>query len=380
MERENLLSEFIKNNEEELYSLLRDLCAIPAPSYKEDARAEFCRDWLLKNGASGVYIDRAKNVIFPYQCENSDKITALAAHTDTVFPDESPLPYREENGKIYCPGVGDNTASVVMLLLTAKFFIENNIETEGGVLFVCNSCEEGLGNLFGTRTFMKEYEGRIKQFLAFDTSSFSDVHDKCVGSHRYEIEVKTEGGHSYLAFGNRNAALSLAEIITELYKIEIPQKENTKTTLNVGTIEGGTSVNTIPESAKMLCEYRSNDVECLDYMKEQFMRVFDRANCEHTQVNVKLIGERPCEKGTNKEDLQTLVYKCQEIIETVTNQKTETSPSSTDCNIPLSLGIPAICIGVYNGEGMHTRGEWLYKDSLPIGLEVGIKMIERMVK
>ncbi len=370
---ENLLREFIKNNEEELYALLRELCAIPAPSYKEDARAEFCRNWLLKNGANGVYIDRAKNVIFPYQCGAGNKITALAAHTDTVFPDETPLPYSEKDGKIYCAGVGDNTASVVILLLTAKFFIENKIETDGGVLFVCNSCEEGLGNLFGTRTFMAEYEGRIKQFLAFDTSSFFDLHDKCDGSHRYEVEVKTEGGHSFLAFGNRNAALSLAEIITELYKIEIPQKENTKTTLNVGIIEGGTSVNTIPESAKMLCEYRSNDVECLDYMKGQFSRVFQAANCDHTQVSVKLIGERPCEKGTSKEDLQTLVYKCQEIIEKVTGKKPETSPSSTDCNIPLSLGIPAVCIGVYNGGGMHTRDEWLYKNSLPTGLEIAIK-------
>ena len=373
---EKSLCEFIKNNENELYSLLRELCLIPAPSYKEDARAEFCRAWLEKNGAKGVYTDRTKNVIFPYRCEQSNSITAIVAHTDTVFSDESPSPYNERDGKIYCAGVGDNTASVVILMLTAKFFIQNDIKTDGGILFVCNSCEEGLGNLLGTRELMKEYEGRIKQFLAFDTSSFHDLHDKCVGSHRYEVTLKTEGGHSYLAYGNRNAALSLAEIITELYKIEIPEKENAKTTLNVGIIEGGTSVNTIPESARMLCEYRSNDVECLDYMKEQFMRVFDKANCDHTQVTVSLVGDRPCEKGTDKTKMQTLVYKCQDVIESVTQKRAKTSPSSTDCNIPLSLGIPAVCIGVYEGDGMHTREEWLYKDSLTVGLEIAVKAVQ----
>ena len=376
---ETSLREFIKNNEEELYSLLRELCAIPAPSGKEDARAEFCRAWLENNGAHGVYIDRVKNVIFPYSCDGSNEITAIAVHTDTVFPDETPLPYSEKDGKIYCAGVGDNTASLVILLLTAKFFIQNQIKTDGGVLFVCNSCEEGLGNLLGTRTFMEAYQGRIKQFVTFDTPSFFNLHDTCVGSHRYEVTVKTKGGHSYLAFGNRSAALSLAEMITALYKIEIPQKENAKTTLNVGIIEGGTSVNTIPECAKMLCEYRSNDVTCLEYMKEQFMRIFDEANCDHTQVSVALIGERPCEKGTDPERMQALVFKCQEIIEDVTGQKAATSPSSTDCNIPLSLGIPAVCIGVYEGGGMHTRGEWLYRDSLPTGLFIAIKTVHRLV-
>jgi acetylornithine deacetylase/succinyl-diaminopimelate desuccinylase-like protein len=358
-----------------MYALLKELCLIPAPSFLEDKRAEFCKNWLVNAGAEGVYIDDAKNVIFPLNCENSNRITVVVAHTDTVFPDVEPMPYREENGRIYCPGVGDDTASVVHLLLTAKFFIKNKIVPKDGVLFVWNSCEEGLGNLMGTRAVMKAYAGRVKQFLSFDSFSFEILNVGCVGSHRYEVETQTEGGHSFSAFGNRSAALSLAEIITEIYKIEVPQRPNSKTTYNVGRIEGGTSVNTIPQSAKMLCEYRSNDVECLAIMKERFEKIFANANTEKTRVLVKQIGERPCADKVNENEMQRLVEICRKIVEEIANVKTKQTPASTDCNIPLSLGIPALCIPTYNGAGAHTREESVEKASLVPGLEIAIKTV-----
>ncbi|MBQ9777536.1 MAG: M20/M25/M40 family metallo-hydrolase, partial [Clostridia bacterium] len=208
-----------------------------APSHHEEKRAAFCKEWLESAGAEGVYIDEAKNVIFPLNCEGSNEITVVVAHTDTVFPDTEPMPYREEDGRIFCPGVGDDTASVVHLMLAAKYFVQNGIKPRGGVLFVCNSCEEGLGNLYGTRTVMKSYEGRVKQFLSLDSFSFEVLNIGCVGSHRYEVEVQTEGGHSYSRFGNRSAVLALAEMITEIYKIEVPKREGSKTTYNVGIIE-----------------------------------------------------------------------------------------------------------------------------------------------
>ena len=246
-------------------------------------------------------------------------------------------------------------------------------------VFVCNSCEEGLGNLKGTKQIFSEYEGRISQFVSFD-SLFGKIATRCVGSHRYEVQVTTEGGHSYQAFGNKNAIAELSRIVDEIYKIEVPKKEGTRTSYNVGMISGGTSVNTIAQNAEMLCEYRSNDVECLSFMKKKFEEIFENAKKDDVGVSVKLIGERPCMKGVDEEKIEEMFQKCKKITEEVIGREVISALSSTDCNIPLSLGIPAICIAVCEGDGIHTREEWLKKSSLPQGLEVGIKSIIALLK
>lgn len=222
-----MLQKYIEENTDLMYQMLKELCAIPAPSHHEEKRAQYCKEWLEKIGAEGVYIDDALNVIYPINCENSNQITVFVAHTDTVFPDTEPMPYREEDGKIFCPGVGDDTESVVAMLLSAKFLLENNIVPEDGVLFVCNSCEEGLGNLKGTRQIFKDFEGRIKQFISFDSRMYF-ASDRCAGSHRYEVEVSTEGGHSYQAFGNENAIHAISKMVAEIYRLQVPEKRAVK--------------------------------------------------------------------------------------------------------------------------------------------------------
>ena len=154
----NDLNVYIQSNKELLLKTLKELCLIPAPSHHEERRAQYCRTWLERYGAEGVYIDEALNVVFPINCDGSREITVVVAHTDTVFPDVEPMPYQDDGEKIYCPGVGDNTASLTVLLLTAKYWIEKGIKPQKGILFVCNSCEEGLGNLKGTRQIFKDYE------------------------------------------------------------------------------------------------------------------------------------------------------------------------------------------------------------------------------
>ena len=141
------MKDFINNNTDLMFNTLKDLCHIPAPSHHEEKRAEYCKEWLEKVGAKGVYVDEALNVIFPINCEDSSQITVFAAHTDTVFPDMEPMPYYDDGEKIHSPGVSDDTTSVVVLMTMAKYFIENNLIPENGIMFVCNSCEEGLGNL-----------------------------------------------------------------------------------------------------------------------------------------------------------------------------------------------------------------------------------------
>ena len=372
------IKEFIKNNTPLMYEMIKELCGIPAPSNFEHERAVYCKKWLEDVGAKGVYIDDALNVIFPLNCDDSDEITVFVAHTDTVFPDREPMPYYDDGEKIHSPGVADDTASLVILMLMAKFFVENKLVPEKGIMFVCNSCEEGLGNLKGTRQLFKDYEGRIGKFISFDTA-LKSVSDRCVGSHRYEVEVLTEGGHSWGAFGNSNAIAILSDIVSEIYKIQVPEKEDSRTTYNVGTISGGTSVNTIAQSAKMLCEYRSNDIECLEIMRNRFEGIFKSAQAEGVQVNVKKVGDRPC-GNTDPAEIEEFKKVIVPVIEDVLGEKVTFKSMSTDCNIPLYLGVPALCVGLVTLFGVHTREEWMDKASLVLGLEIAIKLGLKMME
>lgn len=365
------MKEFIEKNREYIYETLKELCLIPAPSHKEQKRAEYCKTWLENQGADGVYIDDALNVVFPYNCDGSNNITVFAAHTDTVFPDMESMPYLDDGEKIHCPGIADDTSSVVALMFMAKYFIENNIHSPNGILFVCNSCEEGLGNLKGVRQIFETYNSRVAQFITFD-NQLDTVADRCVGSHRYEVEVKTEGGHSLGDFGNDNAIAKISEIVTEIYKIRVPEKSGTLTTYNAGVISGGTSVNTIAQSANLLCEYRSDDRECLEIMEKKFAEIFDSVRTEKVEVEVTRLGERPC-MNIEQNKQNTLKEKVLPAIEETIGEKVKCVAMSTDCNIPLSLGVPALCVGTSNHYGIHTREEWMNKESLLKGLEIAIK-------
>ena len=369
---ETVIKQYIKENTEYMYSILKELCAIPSPSHFEHKKAEYCKKWLQDAGAEGVYIDDALNVIFPLNCENSNEITVFAAHTDTVFPEMEPLPYIDDGEKIHCPGVADDSASVAILLLTAKFLIDNKIVPEKGIMFVCNSCEEGLGNLKGTKQLFKDYDGRIARFITYD-SSLDHIYDNCVGSHRYEVEVNTIGGHSLSDFGNANAIHKLSQIVDQIYKIEVPKINDSITTYNVGTISGGTSVNTIAQNAKMLCEYRSDNKDCMEFMRKKIAEIFDSANCDEAKVTVKLVGDRPCADidRSKVEDFKSVVVP---IIEEVIGQKLRFETASTDCNVPYSLGVPALAIGLNTHSGVHTYEEWVDKKSMILGFEIGLKL------
>ncbi len=369
-----MLTTYIQRHMPLLLTTLRKLCAIPAPSGAEEARAVYCKRWLEREGAVGVYIDEAQNAVLPLGCDGSDAITVVAAHTDTVFPDTSPMPLVEDDAFIRCPGVGDNTASVAVLLLAAKYFLENGGVPHGGVLFVWNSCEEGLGNLKGVRHIMNAYAGRVERFISLDCH-LDEIATRCVGSHRYEVTVRTTGGHSYLAFGEKNAIAELSAIVSRIYALAVPRCGNSRTTYNVGEITGGTSVNTIAQEATMLCEYRSDNADCLMQMQAAFERIFEEARANGVDVQVTRIGERPCMGAVDQAALHTLIAACKDIVADVAGAAPKEIASSTDCNIPLSLGIPSVCIGVYAGGGMHTREEWVEKASLAQGLETAVRVI-----
>lgn len=374
---EQEVMDYIDSHAEEACQLLLTMAQIPSPSNHEEKRMEFCEKWLRDMGAEGVYTDSALNVVYPYHVEEGKPVVVFMAHTDVVFPDTEPLPLEEKDGRICCPGVGDDTANLAALMMAARYVTEKKLEPEGcGILFVCNSGEEGMGNLKGSRKICEDYRGRIKEFYSFD-GTMDGVVNCAVGSMRFRVTVKTEGGHSYSCFGKPNAIAGLASIIDEIYEIQVP--EGGKTTYNVGVIEGGTSVNTIAQEASMLCEYRSDREEALNIMDEKFSAIFEKHRREGFEVQVETVGCRPCEHLDAQQEARRseMVREACGLIGVVTGKEPAPGSSSTDCNIPLSMGIPSVCYGTYYGAGAHTREEYVEKDSLKAGYQVAFASVLR---
>ncbi len=355
---------------EEQLELLRTLGRMPAPSRQEDLRAAFCRDWLLRQGAQDVTVDGAKNVVCrlgPADCED---LVVFAAHTDIVFPDLDTLPLREEDGRMYAPGIGDDTANLVNLLLAARYLIEHRTPLRCGVLVVANACEEGLGNLDGTKALFASYGTRIRGFYSFDMYMPACCCE-AVGSYRYRITCRTAGGHSYKDFGKPSAIRLLCGLADELYRTDPPAG----TTCNIGRIEGGTTVNSIAQEASMLYEFRSVSQSCLAEMETRLRTALSHWEGLGGRFEVELLGIRPGNGPLDEAALGRFTARTAGVIRAVTGQEPQCAASSTDSNIPLSLGIPANTIGTVAGGLAHTRQEWVDLASLPAGLTLALSLM-----
>ncbi len=366
---------YVEEHAPQAQRLLKELAVIPAPSAKEERRAQYCRKWLEKQGAQDVYIDEAGNVIYPYQVRHRSNLEVYMAHLDVVFPDEDRLLVRQKDHLLIGPGVGDDTANLVNLLMAAAFFAQEKPALETGILFVADVGEEGLGNLKGCRQLIQDYGSRIARVVSFDLY-LGQCFYQCVGSLRYEISVRTEGGHSFSAFGNASAIHQISRFVCALYEQEVPKRA--QTTYNVGTITGGTSVNTIAEEARILYEIRSVDAGCMEEMRQFFEKTVRRFQAEGMRLEVKQVGERPCagqmERAAQQQMAQLQQNAC-DVIWEVTGKEAVLEAASTDANIPLSLGIPALTLGSIVGGKAHTREEWIDLDSQRQGMRLVLQLI-----
>jgi acetylornithine deacetylase/succinyl-diaminopimelate desuccinylase-like protein len=377
MEPDQLIKDYVDAHLPEAIELLKTIGKIPAPSYHEEKRADFCLKWFKEQGAEDIGMDEAKNVICAVDCDKYHDIVVFMAHTDVVFPDTEELPLRREGNKLYAPGIGDDTANLVNLMMAAKYFLNHKIAMKKGVLFIANSCEEGLGNLAGCKAVFDNFGDRITEFYSFD-GYLAQCTSIPVGSYRYRISVQGDGGHSYLDFGKENAIWTMASLIQALYEVEVPTEE--KTTYNVGYIEGGTTVNSIAQEAVILYEYRSPSQKCLAIMEEKFNQILTAFRDAGKKVTAQIIGVRPGKGELDEELLKSWTAKNISIIQKYYAGPLDLQPYSTDGNIPLSKGILANTIGTIAGAAAHKREEWVDLDSIPVGMSIALALMLQYIR
>ena len=344
------------------------LTEIPAPPFKEAAKGKAYMAMLKAAGLSDVEMDAEGNVMGLRRGTGpaGAPLVVLAAHQDTVFPEGTAVKVRREGTKLYAPGVGDDTRSLAVVLAYVRALDAAKIRTKSDILFVGDVGEEGPGDLRGMRYLFGKgkYKDRIKAFFSMDGLEAQRVTYGAVGSRRYRVAFHGPGGHSYGAFGIVNPMAAMGHAIDELYETKVPAKP--RTTYSASVVGGGVSVNSIPADVWLEVDMRSESAQELAKLDARFLQVLkDAADHENAardtrlgkvSVTPKLIGERPT--GATSPD--AAIVKTVAAAARAQGYTPDLGASSTDSNIPISLGIPAVTIGSGGGGGRaHSLDEWI---------------------
>lgn len=348
---------------EEIVTLAQRICEVPAPTGSEMERARFVASLLQERGYTpeidalgDVYVRRGQ-----HGQQAQRPVVMLLAHLDTVFPAGTPIKVSRDGDILRGPGISDNSVSVASMLGVLDLLDEHGITTATDLVAVANVGEEGLGNLRGARAAVERYRAELGAVIAIDGRVGSIVNE-AVGSRRWRISVHGPGGHSFGSFGQPSAIHGLGRIIAAIAELRVPQQP--KTTYNVGMIEGGTSVNTIAPYASAVLDMRSVDVAALERLAEQVQQIITHKVGEGLRTEIEVLGERPAGKRDRSDPLVQLAG---EIVRWLGYEPTYHA-SSTDANIPISLNIPSVCVGVTRGERVHTIEEYLHIEPLSDGL------------
>lgn len=342
-----------------------ELTEIEAPPFKEERRAKEFAERLKLAGIENVWIDSIGNVIGFLKGSVGNKNIAVDAHIDTVFPEGTDVKVRVKNDTLFAPGIGDDTRGLAMILTLAETIKKNNIEPINNIIFIGTVGEEGLGDLRGVRYLFKNKTPKIDSWIAIDGGSIGRVNNQALGSYRYEVIFDGPGGHSWGAFGLVNPHHALGSGIKNfINKADVYTSSGPKTSYNVGVINGGTSVNSIPFKSSMLIDIRSIEPNRLDDMEEILYNSMQEALKEQNEMKrsgpdltltINKIGNRP--SGIVEESVPLI----QKTIAATQYMGVEPrlTIGSTDSNIPISLGVPAVTIGRGgDGGGAHSLDEW----------------------
>jgi tripeptide aminopeptidase len=366
----------------------RDLTEIPAPPFAEAARARWLLDRFIDLDLNDVHVDTEGNVLATYAAENqasrNSECLIIAAHLDTIFAGGTPVTVREDAGRFYAPGISDNGCGLAALLALAAAMRSAEIKVSRDLLFVATVGEEGEGNLRGVRALfrdLKEYR-HVCAAIMLDGAGITHAVTEALGSRRYRVTIHGSGGHSWTNATTPSAIVTLARALTTLADVEMPASP--RTTLNIGTIQGGSSINAIAEDAAAGIDTRSTDGHQLIRLEVLLHRAIEDAvlltNARardagadgRVTYSVELIGDRPAaELNENAPLLNALLA-----VDRHLNIRTERKVASTDANIPLSLGISAVTVGGGGtAGGVHTRAEWFS----PHGRDLALRRILLLV-
>ena len=348
------------NHIEAVAELAQRICEIPAPTGNEQARAQLVASLLRKRGYTPE-IDAINNVYTRRGKRGNGPVLLLLAHTDTVFPQATPISIERNADILRGPSIGDNSLSVAAMISTLDILDELGRETDADIVAVADVGEEGLGNLLGARTAVERYREKLGAVIAID-GKLGRITHIAVGSKRWRITVRGPGGHSYGAFGTPSAIHGLGRIIAAIADLQVPREP--KTTYNVGIIEGGTSVNTIASRATALLDLRSTDVASLDRVADQVRAIVQQRAGPGLQTEIEVLGERPAGERSQSDPLVQLAAEAL----TWLGIEPKYEASSTDANVPISLNIPAVCIGITQVEQAHTLEEFVHVQPIGNGL------------
>jgi tripeptide aminopeptidase len=367
---------YLHNQEMEFRRWQRELTEIPAPPFGEAARSEWVRQRFTALGLENVCVDDLGNVLgFLFSRPNAPLI-GISAHLDTVFPQGTALQTREEANRLYGPGISDNAAGVTALLAVAHALKRAQLKPAINILFIGNVGEEGEGNLRGMRHLFaaSPWRDAIQSLLVIDGAGTDTYVNQALGSRRFEITFRGPGGHSWSDFGVPNPIVLLSRALARFSEVQTP--ESPRTTFNVGVISGGTSVNSIPESATARVDLRSASMEELqkleDRLRECAAEAWREAPMSHRSGELKItlaiesIGDRPAAELPPDARILQIVRAVDK------HMRIESLPrlASTDANVPLALGIEATTIGAGgDGGGAHTLREWFDCTNRDLGLK-----------
>ena len=369
---------FIDEMRSKLDEELVRICEIPAPPFKEEARAREIARRFEQIGLLRVRLDEEGNVIAERPGLSSEPRVIVSAHLDTVFPEGTNVRVRRDGARFHAPGISDNTCGIVSLIALARALDAGCIETEGRVYFVATVGEEGEGNLRGARHLFTggEFQSGVDAFISLDGPGLERITQRALGSRRYRVTVIGPGGHSWGDFGIVNPVHALGRAIARFASYPSPLAP--RTSYNVGIIEGGSSVNAIPERASMLVDIRSVSSDEIEKLEAYLRRVVEIAareeNSQRSMSGTSLtcefeqVGDRPSGETPVNSRIVRAAIECSRAL----GIEPRLDCSSTDSNIPISLGIPAITLGVGGiSSNCHSLTEW-YE---PAGRELGLKRL-----
>jgi acetylornithine deacetylase/succinyl-diaminopimelate desuccinylase-like protein len=334
---------------------------VPAPTNNERQRAMLVRDMYEEAGFADVRIDDLANVTGRIPGRNRNATLLIAAHTDTVFPESTPLSVKREDDRLVAPGVGDNSVSVAAVMTLKRAMDELGVQPASDIVITGNVGEEGLGNLRGMRAVVDGLPG-LGAAIAVEGHSLSRITHRAIGSRRFKVTVRGPGGHSWGDAGRPSAIHHLATIVHRLDEIKL--RANPKTSLNVGMFHGGISVNTIAAEAVAFVDLRSENEKALSDLVKQAQQYILERQPAGIEVDCEMVGDRPAGSLPGDSGIVPLGISVLEAL----GVDVTCDASSTDANIPISRGIPSMCIGLTTGGNVHRLDEFIRIEPLRTGM------------